>query len=548
MKPAIKILILLLVLSQVASSQEIFEAIRNGVFSQVKELIEANPQLINARTPRQSTPLLVAVSVNDKPIARYLIEKGSDINSPNEHQWTPLFFAQDTEMAELLLEYGADIDQGAPDYPPVVHLLWSGYPEVTAYLLEMGASVPGAETQYGEVTAVYAIQTGCIPYVQKSLGRVIDHRYETEGGSNLLHYASSGQSVDLVEKLIDAGVSLKKKNVYGLTPLHNAVINGNKEIVRALVNRGSDINCRTADGRTAYNIAADKGNDEVVNCLVSLGADISPQEFPVIAGEYLGQPKPGPKAVPFAPGIISGQRSYHGSVVFSPDGDEIFWSVEIPEEGSNSIFTSKLVDGTWSKPEFFSKGDVPILSPDGKKMYFVTLKANEDTRREIIMARDRTETGWSKPYELPDNINSVPRIHWQVSVDNEGNLYYGANFGAGDRDRVYYAEYQEGTYSDPKPIGGLTDMNAFSPYVSPDGSYLFMSIEAEGERMLLLFRKSDGTWTEPIDIAEYIGREMGYCPVVTPDSGYLFFLSGLEKMYAPYWVDAGFIEQLRPKE
>ena len=75
-----------------------------------------------------------------------------------------------------------------------------------------------------------------------------------------------------------------------------------------------------------------------------------------------------------------------------------------------------------------------------------------------------------------------------------------------------------------------------------------MSIEAEGERMLLLFKKSDGTWTDPIDIAEFIGREMGYCPIVTPDSKYLFFLSGFEKMYAPFWVDAGFIEQLRPKE
>ncbi|UCC43339.1 MAG: ankyrin repeat domain-containing protein [Candidatus Zixiibacteriota bacterium] len=546
MKTAIRIVMLLSVLSHVASSQEIFDAIRNGDLDRVKELVERDSQLIKARTADQSSLLLVAVSVSNKPIAEYLIEKGADVNVANASQWTPLFYAQSVEFAELLLENGADIDFGIPDYPPVLHLLWSGHQEVAEHLLEKGASIPGAESQYGVVTAIHAIKTGCVPYAEKALGKVIDPSYVSEGGSNLLHFAASGTTVELVEKLIGFGVSLKKKNIYGLTPLHNAVMQGNTEIVRLSINKGADINSRTADGRSAYNIALEEENDEIVQCLLSSGADTNPQEFPVVNGEYMGQLTPGNKAIPFAPGLVSGQHSYHGSIVFTANRMEMYWSVEVLSEMSNSIFWSRLENGAWTQPEFFSKGDVPFISPDGRKMFYVLLKETDDERCEVIMARDRAETGWSEPYELPENVNSIPRIHWQVSVDRQGNLYYGADFGAGDN--IYYSEYENGIYADPKRIEMLDNVNAFSPYIAPDGSYMIVSIEREGERMALMFRRNDGNWTEPVDIAEYIGREMGYCPIVTHDSKYLFFLSGLERMYAPFWVNAGFIEELRPKE
>jgi hypothetical protein len=35
---------------------------------------------------------------------------------------------------------------------------------------------------------------------------------------------------------------------------------------------------------------------------------------------------------------------------------------------------------------------------------------------------------------------------------------------------------------------------------------------------------------------------------ITRYNKYLFFISGLGDLYTPYWVDVGFIEELRPKE
>jgi ankyrin repeat protein len=542
MKTAFRIVMLLFVLSHVASSQEIFDAVRNGDLIKVKELVEKDPQLIEARTARQSTPLLVAVSVDNKPIARYLIEKGAELNVANLNQWTPLFYAQNVEFVRLLLENGADVDFGTPDYTPLIHSVWNGNREVADYLLARGASIPGTGTQFGVITAIHAIKTGCVPYVEQCMRQGFDPLYESEAGSNLLHYASAGNSIELVEQLIGMGVPLSRRNIFGFTPLHKAASQGNTEMVELFIQKGSDTNARTRDGSTPYNLAVEGKRDGTVDYLKSIGADQSPQKFPVLKGKYMGQQRPGKKAIPFAPGIVSGQHSYHASIVFTPEGNEMFWSVAIEDEGSESIFTAKQVNGKWTSPEVFSKGDVPFVSPDGKKLYFVADKQIQETYKEVIMAKDRTVTGWSEPCELPETVNSMPRIHWQVSVDSKGTLYFGAS------NNIYYSEYQYGNYSEPEPIECLNDMNAFSPYIAPDGSYLIVSIEREGERLVLLFKKSDGSWTEPIEIAGHIGVEIGYCPVVTPDSRYLFFVGGLGGMYAPYWVDVGFIEELRPKE
>lgn len=116
---------LLFILSHVATSREIFDAVRNDDLVKVKEFIEKDPQLINARTARQSTPLLAAISVDNEPIARYLIEQGTEFNAANSNQWTPLFYAQNVEFARLLLESGVDINLGAPDYTSLLYSVWN---------------------------------------------------------------------------------------------------------------------------------------------------------------------------------------------------------------------------------------------------------------------------------------------------------------------------------------------------------------------------------------------------------------------------------------
>jgi hypothetical protein len=92
-------------------------------------------------------------------------------------------------------------------------------------------------------------------------------------------------------------------------------------------------------------------------------------------------------------------------------------------------------------------------------------------------------------------------------------------------------------------------VEAFSPYIAPDGSYLIISEVGEtGEELLILFRKGDGTWTPGVELSSRLGIKGAFCPIVSHDGKYLFFVSSVDGAYAPFWVDTSIIEVLRPKE
>ncbi len=530
--------VIALILSQNTNAQEIFDAIRTGDLTKVKELIDKDPQLIRVKNPHGSTPLHMAVDVNNVPIARYLIEKGADLNAVNSNAWTSLFYAKEKEMAKLLVEKGADINFEASNGTALGWSLLYRKKEVAECLLEKGAKLPEMGTNQSIGLLIQSLKSGSFKFLERYMEQGFDPLYESETKSNLIHYSSESNSVELIEKLIVLEVPVNKTNLLGFTPLHIAALKGNTQVVKLLTQKDLDINARTNDGKTPYNLAVETKNDETAEYLKSIGADQSPPKFPVLTGEYLGQPKPGKNAVPFAPGIVTNQ---HGSVVSTPEGNEIFWSVN-NRPGEVSLISSKKNKGKWTKPIMLKKDiDVPFISPDGNRLFCT--QWNTQTKwgiKTIISVMDKTPTGWSEPKPLPDTINSVPGIHWQVSVDSKDNLYFGARQnGAIHNMRIYYSEYNNGEYSEPKIIESLKDVNAHSPYISPDGSYLIIS---KPGGLNILFKKRDGSWIDGIDISDYIGIEGGKCPTVTHDGKYLFFISGVS-----YWVDTSFIEELRPK-
>jgi len=115
MKKTISFIILFampMLLAQSAFAQDIFDAVRSGDLAKVKELVEKDPKLVKARNANQSTPLHVAVDVNNEPIAKYLIEKGAELNAVNRYNWTPLLYAKGKATVNLLIGKGADINQG----------------------------------------------------------------------------------------------------------------------------------------------------------------------------------------------------------------------------------------------------------------------------------------------------------------------------------------------------------------------------------------------------------------------------------------------------
>jgi len=294
--------------------------------------------------------------------------------------------------------------------------------------------------------------------------------------------------------------------------------------------------------------------------------------LPVLRGPYLGQKPPGRTPVQFGVGVFdSAYQGFHSNIIFSPDGREAYWQLN---EGRGSrlqaIFTSRYVDGIWTKPQvaFFSTlvagglDDAPFISPDGKKLFFLSyrpVQRSGNPERCRIWVMERSDRGWSDPRPLPPVVNDLEGIHWMLSADMRGNLYFGLwrpREGGTTTGDIYCSKYNDGQYAKPQKLG--PEINGpgynYSPFIASDGTYLIFSRmePSNPARLFISFRKSDGAWTEARDLSGVIGQYcaetdalFGDCPVVTADGRYLFFRDDAGGVLRPFWMEAGFIEELR---
>ena len=87
------------------------------------------------------------------------------------------------------------------------------------------------------------------------------------------------------------------------------------------------------------------------------------------------------------------------------------------------------------------------------------------------------------------------------------------------------------------------------PFISPDGSWLIWDSEREGgygdSDLYISFKQQDGTWGDAINLGDQVNTSTWEAGAyVTPDGKYLFF----NRHEDIYWVDASFIEELRPRK
>jgi hypothetical protein len=155
--------------------------------------------------------------------------------------------------------------------------------------------------------------------------------------------------------------------------------------------------------------------------------------------------------------------------------------------------------------------------------------------KENIWVWDKGPKGWTNPRPLDAVVNRPPH-HWQFSVDRAGTVYFSSTW-SGTRG-IFAARLVDGRYAEPEYLAAL-GADASFPYVAPDGSYLLF---VRGMQDLhVSFRDAQGRWGPPVSLgAEYAG----ILPVVSGDGKYLFVVRMGE---GPRWVEAAFIERLRPK-
>ena len=84
-----------------------------------------------------------------------------------------------------------------------------------------------------------------------------------------------GESVDLVQVLIEHGADLAAQDDTGSTPLHLASSKGIAETVRLLIENGADASARNGSHESPLHLASSSGSTETVQLLLKHSVDIN---------------------------------------------------------------------------------------------------------------------------------------------------------------------------------------------------------------------------------------------------------------------------------
>ena len=123
--------------------EHFFKTADSGNPEELLELIETNPELINEKDEDNQNALFSAIFGGDFECVKILIERGVDIQSPDDTGWTPLHeatFNGTAEMVAYLLSHKANVNACDNDnFTPLHQACVDGFEDTVKVLLSYGA-------------------------------------------------------------------------------------------------------------------------------------------------------------------------------------------------------------------------------------------------------------------------------------------------------------------------------------------------------------------------------------------------------------------------
>jgi ankyrin repeat protein/L-ascorbate metabolism protein UlaG (beta-lactamase superfamily) len=225
---------------------EIHDAAVAGDLAKVRALLEADPTLLETRGEMGNTPLISACFappsfIPKAEVARFLIDRGADVNAANDWGGTPLYLAvRDLDLMGRLIAEGARVNVEAfVGITPLHRAAAAGNLRVARLLIDHGARLDARSTD-GTV-----------------LHEIINRKTESNAA--------------MARLLLDSGLKLQEF-AYGNTELHLAALKGQANLVPVLVDRGADVNAVNDYGHTALFYAARNGHRGTAEALLAHGA------------------------------------------------------------------------------------------------------------------------------------------------------------------------------------------------------------------------------------------------------------------------------------
>ena len=224
----------------------------------------------------------------------------------------------------------------------------------------------------------------------------------------------------------------------------------------------------------------------------------------------------------------------------SPDGNEIYFTVDdLKSRAALISYIKKIKDG-WSKPKsvpFTGKyRDLEAaFSPNGKRLYFVS---NRPIHKDSVKPKDydiwyvdRATNGWSEPKNIGTPINTSAH-EFYPSITSNGDIYFTVEREeAVGREDIFVSRSKDGKYQEPTSLKGElnTKYFEFNAFVAPDESYILFSgqrpKEGKGGGELYISYNKNGVWSKGKLLNKINSEYLDFCPFVDSKTGKLYFTS-----------------------
>ena len=201
------------------------DAIQKGDAARVSELIEANPALLQAHDG-PATPLLTAIYHGKNDIARLLVERGAPVSFPEACALGDLAQVERQLTADPDLLHVLSSD----GYPPLGLAIFFHHPDVARLLIERGANVntPAANAQ--RVAPVHAAAAASDHATMRLLLQGgADPNAQQQMDYTPMHGAASRGDVEMAKLLLEHGAERHPKASDGQTPADVARSHGHPE-------------------------------------------------------------------------------------------------------------------------------------------------------------------------------------------------------------------------------------------------------------------------------------------------------------------------------
>lgn len=212
-------------------TNEFIDAAKQGDVAKVREMLEADRSLANAKDQNGMSVILLAAYYFQRDVVDELLASGVELS---------IFEAAATGQAdrvrELTQENAALANAYSPDGFTALGLAaFFGHADIVDALLASGAEVNAASRETMKLTPLAS--------------------------------ALAVQRNDIARTLIEHGANVNAKGENDVTPLHTAAARGNIESATLLLNHGADVGATTTDGKTPLSYAEERNHPEMAEFL-----------------------------------------------------------------------------------------------------------------------------------------------------------------------------------------------------------------------------------------------------------------------------------------